>query len=168
MEENRVQRIAEMEARLGRLTAWLKAPAADQLREDVRLLDEYCRSGLWLADFEADEAGELPPELPRGVLSEDALYDALQEYDERQEPSVPQISYDRALQEIPCGRYRHFKGGLYEVLGIARHSETEEPLVVYRPLYCDSGLWCRPAGMWNEPAGPGGTPRFRPEPEGAE
>ena len=48
------------------------------------------------------------------------------------------------------GRYRHFKGGEYEVLFTARHSETEEPMVVYRALYGERGLWVRPAAMWNE------------------
>lgn len=48
------------------------------------------------------------------------------------------------------GRYRHFKGGEYEVIGVARHSETHEPLVVYRPLYNDSGLWVRPVEMFLE------------------
>lgn len=48
------------------------------------------------------------------------------------------------------GRYRHFKGNEYEVLGVARHSETEEELVVYRPLYGEGGLWVRPVSMWNE------------------
>ena len=52
--------------------------------------------------------------------------------------------------EIKPGRYRHFKGNEYEVLGIARHSETDEELVVYRPLYGEGGLWVRPASMWNE------------------
>ena len=46
------------------------------------------------------------------------------------------------------GRYRHFKGGEYEVIGVARHSETQEALVVYRPLYNDSGLWVRPHAMF--------------------
>lgn len=50
--------------------------------------------------------------------------------------------------EIRKGRYRHFKGMEYEVLGVARHSETLEPLVVYRALYGDGGLWVRPAAMW--------------------
>lgn len=59
-------------------------------------------------------------------------------------------AYLLAQREIPPGRYRHFKGREYEVLGIARHSETEAPLVVYRPLYGEGGLWVRPAGMWNE------------------
>lgn len=55
-----------------------------------------------------------------------------------------------APQMLRPGRYRHFKGREYEVLGIARHSETEEELVVYRALYGDFGLWVRPVSMWNE------------------
>ena len=54
------------------------------------------------------------------------------------------------MEPIKLGRYRHFKGREYEVLGIARHSETEEELVVYRALYGDFGLWVRPVSMWNE------------------
>ena len=46
------------------------------------------------------------------------------------------------------GRYRHFKGGEYRVLGIARHSEGLEPMVVYRPLYGEGGLWVRPVSMF--------------------
>ena len=52
--------------------------------------------------------------------------------------------------EILPGRYRHFKGNEYEVLGTARHSETLEEMVVYRALYGERGLWVRPAAMWNE------------------
>ena len=52
------------------------------------------------------------------------------------------------LPTTPTGRYRHYKGGEYEVIGVARHSETLEPLVVYRPLYGDSGLWLRPHAMF--------------------
>ena len=52
--------------------------------------------------------------------------------------------------EIRPGRYRHFKGKEYEVLYLARHSETEEEMVVYRALYGDYGVWVRPASMWNE------------------
>ena len=52
--------------------------------------------------------------------------------------------------EIKPGQYRHFKGNEYEVLGTARHSETEEELVVYRALYGEGGLWVRPVSMWNE------------------
>ena len=54
------------------------------------------------------------------------------------------------MESIKPRRYRHFKGKEYEVLGVARHSETEEELVVYRALYGDFGLWVRPARMWNE------------------
>jgi hypothetical protein len=53
-----------------------------------------------------------------------------------------------ALPDTPPGRYRHYKGGEYEVLSVARHSETLEPLVVYRPLYTDSGWWVRPHAMF--------------------
>ena len=52
--------------------------------------------------------------------------------------------------EIKPGKYRHFKGNLYEVIGTASHSETMEPMVVYRALYGEGGLWVRPAAMWNE------------------
>jgi len=48
------------------------------------------------------------------------------------------------------GIYRHYKGSLYEVLGTARHSESEEPLVVYRALYGEYGLWVRPLAMFTE------------------
>ena len=53
-------------------------------------------------------------------------------------------------EKIVPGRYRHFKGNEYEVLGVARHSETREEMVVYRALYGEFGLWVRPAAMWNE------------------
>jgi hypothetical protein len=52
--------------------------------------------------------------------------------------------------ETPIGLYRHYKGGLYEVIGSARHSETLEPMTVYRALYGEHGLWVRPAAMFTE------------------
>ena len=52
--------------------------------------------------------------------------------------------------EIKPGKYRHFKGNLYEVIGVARYSETREEMVVYRALYGEYGLWVRPAAMWTE------------------
>ena len=54
------------------------------------------------------------------------------------------------LQETPIGLYRHYKGGQYEVIGTARHSETLEPMTVYRALYGAHGLWVRPAAMFAE------------------
>lgn len=54
------------------------------------------------------------------------------------------------MEQPKPGRYRHFKGNEYEVLGIAKHSETLEPMVVYRPLYGEMGLWVRPLSMWSE------------------
>ena len=54
------------------------------------------------------------------------------------------------MEEIRPGRYRHFKGGEYRVLFTARHSETEELMAVYQPLYGEGGMWVRPAAMWSE------------------
>jgi hypothetical protein len=68
------------------------------------------------------------------------------------------------LPDTPAGRYRHYKGGEYEVVGVARHSETLEPLVVYRPLYDATGLWVRPHAMFFEQIEVDGRmqPRFAP------
>ena len=52
--------------------------------------------------------------------------------------------------DIKPGKYRHFKGGEYRVIGVAQHSETMEELVVYQALYDDGTLWVRPAAMWFE------------------
>ena len=64
--------------------------------------------------------------------------------------------------KIQPGRYRHFKGREYEVLYVATHSETMEPMVVYRALYGDRGIWVRPAAMGNETVTRDGAsaPRF--------
>lgn len=69
----------------------------------------------------------------------------------------------KPLPDTPLGRYRHYKGHEYEVIGVARHSETLEPLVVYRPLYNTSGLWVRPHAMFFEEVEVDGTkrPRFQ-------
>ena len=68
------------------------------------------------------------------------------------------------MSTVKPGRYRHFKGNEYEVIGTARHSETLEEMVVYRALYGDGGLWVRPAAMWTEQVELDGYrgPRFRP------
>ncbi len=69
-----------------------------------------------------------------------------------------------ALPATRLGRYRHYKGGAYEVIGVARHSETHEPLVVYRPLYNATGWWVRPHAMFFETVTIAGVtrPRFEP------
>ena len=54
------------------------------------------------------------------------------------------------MNEIKMGKYRHFKGNEYEVIALAKHSETLDPMVVYRALYGEGGFWVRPAAMWNE------------------
>lgn len=60
------------------------------------------------------------------------------------------------MEEIKVGKYRHFKGNEYEVLCLAKHSETGEQLVVYRALYGEREVWVRPAHMWNEKVERGG------------
>ncbi len=65
------------------------------------------------------------------------------------------MTYEEAVNTIPKGKYRHYKGKEYEVLEIAHHSETLEPIVVYRALYGKQEVWVRPADMWNEQVGDG-------------
>ena len=68
------------------------------------------------------------------------------------------------MSELRPGLYRHFKGNLYRLLYVAKHSETLEPMVVYQALYGDMGIWVRPASMWNERVERDGYcgPRFYP------
>ena len=68
------------------------------------------------------------------------------------------------LPEARPGRYRHYKGGEYELIAVARHSETLEPVVVYRPLYNQTGIWVRPYAMFFEQVELDGRlqPRFAP------
>ena len=54
------------------------------------------------------------------------------------------------MEQIRPGRWRHFKGMEYQVMGVAKHSETLEEMVVYRALYGEGGIWVRPANMWDE------------------
>jgi len=81
----------------------------------------------------------------------------------REQPAVAALTEDKMNEEVAPGRYRHFKGGLYEVVGVARHSETQEEMVVYRALYGEGGLWVRPKRMFLETVVHEGavTPRFR-------
>lgn len=82
IQKARVKRIQEMETRLNRLKLFLRE-GLQSVTEDVRTLDAYLKSPQWLSDYEADERGELPSDLLRGVLSQDELYNALQAYDEQ-------------------------------------------------------------------------------------
>ena len=69
------------------------------------------------------------------------------------DPAYTNAALSRRPQPVPeikPGRYRHFKGNEYRVLSVARHSETQEPMVVYQALYGEMGIWVRPASMWNE------------------
>ena len=82
----RIRRITEMESRYDRVRHVLRASGAcpdrlDSVRGDIQALSAYYEGSLWREDFEADEAGLLPKDLKRGVLSEDGVYDLLSEYD---------------------------------------------------------------------------------------
>jgi hypothetical protein len=70
------------------------------------------------------------------------------------------------LIETPPGLYRHYKNLLYEVIGTVRHSETLEPMTLYRALYGEKGMWVRPAAMFNEDVVIDGIrqPRFTRQP----
>jgi hypothetical protein len=72
-----------------------------------------------------------------------------------------------ALIETPQGLYRHYKGLMYEVVGTVRHSESLEPMTLYRALYGERGLWVRPAAMFNEEVVIYGVrqPRFARQPD---
>ena len=68
-------------------------------------------------------------------------------------PTIAAMAHPEPLPPLPLippGRYRHYKGNFYQVLDVARHSETLEALVVYRPLYGEGALWVRPAAMFTE------------------
>jgi hypothetical protein len=103
---------------------------------------------LYLAETEQalpHTAGSLPEvflsnEKMSADLRQDALFDK----------AVGELSRRSGEKRVPAGRYRHFKGREYQVLGIAVHSETLMPMVVYQAQYGHFGLWVRPIAMWNE------------------
>ena len=70
---------------------------------------------------------------------------------------------EEARKQVPCGIYRHYKGNRYEVIGTAIHSETLEPMVIYKALYGTMETWVRPLSMWTETVERDGYcgPRFR-------
>ena len=101
-----------------------------------------------LLNFQVDDGGRhlLPPETQWFTVHPGETFT----------PDLPRKRQFVAAADLPAlpkarlGRYRHYKGGEYEVMGVVRHSETLEALVLYRPLYNDSGLWVRPYAMFFE------------------
>lgn len=77
-DNTRIERICEMEHSYDKVSEALKA--IEEAKDDIAILRQYMDSGLWKEDFEADERGELPPNLKRGVLSEDGLWNLLEEF----------------------------------------------------------------------------------------
>lgn len=76
-------------------------------------------------------------------------------------PEAP--SRVKSMEELKRGKYRHFKGKEYMLIGVASHSETLEPMVIYKALYGEGRLWVRPAAMWTETVDRDGYhgPRFQ-------
>ena len=64
--------------------------------------------------------------------------------------AYPYLCLESMRARIPQGVYRHYKGNRYQVLDVALHSETLEPMVIYRALYGPGEIWTRPASMWSE------------------
>lgn len=84
---DKIDRVRQMEARMDRAEQWIKtiSSALDRkpsVQDDIYELAAYYESSQWMEDYESEEAGELPADLKRGVLSEDGLYNLLMEYDE--------------------------------------------------------------------------------------
>ena len=118
MEQSRIKRIQQMEE------------TYDCVRKDIATLREYEESGRWLQDYEADERGELPQGLKRGVLSQDGLDDVFD--------SAPRF-------------YRHFRNGqLYRFITDATIEATGEEAVVYQAMYGDKRVWIRPKANFFE------------------
>lgn len=113
----------------------------------------------WLHTCTLDHPAALSNYLGRGFTL--FKQEVKQEYLPDRPAAAEQASSSSA--SVPAGRYRHFKGQHYTVIGVARHSETEESLVVYRQEYGDHGLWVRPLEAFIETVDVGGqqVPRFR-------
>ena len=123
----------------------------DRVRKDIATLKEYEESGQWLQDYEADERGELPRDLKRGVLSQDALDDLFDSVNSI-ENAVPRF-------------YRHFRNGKrYRLLTFATIEATGEEVVVYQAMYGENRVWIRPKANFFEEVEHQGkmVPRFQP------
>ena len=80
--DERIRRIRLMESKLNKVQSWIRGLKEEDIRDDILVLESYYRSSDWISDFEADEKGELPADLLRGVLSENGIYNALLAYEE--------------------------------------------------------------------------------------
>lgn len=136
MEEDRIERIRQMEA------------IYDRVRKDLAILAQYEESKLWLEDYEADERGEIPRELKRGVLSQDALDDLFE-----------------SAKTISPRYFRHFRNKqLYRFVTFATLEATEEEAVVYQAMYGEKRVWIRTRKNFFEEVRHEGkmVPRFQP------
>lgn len=107
----------------------------DMAKEDLVLQLEEVQDVRWI--------------LPEDLLKDEALLSQM-EQEECYEPAIIPLVRLSAEKRVTRGRYRHFKGNPYELIDVAVHSETLQPMVVYRALYGDGGCWVRPLSMWNE------------------
>ena len=146
----RILRINEMDMRLNRISAWLTHFNTDEnvIREDVRILDEYYRSPLWRSDFEADEAGKLPKELSRGVLSEDGIFNVLEAYQETGESRIIRLgNQDAATVLIQMVDDHGLEGIGYELEEITKLTGMDFCLTAIKV-----GCWNDDLSPWQAPA----------------
>lgn len=144
---------AELDATAQRLASRLVSLRPDVAHRFKRAFNDVGLSNFERAvglENEAQRELAKAPDAPRG---------------DRAGKTPTQVATQNALPALPSielGRYRHYKGGEYEVLGVVRHSESLEPLVLYRPLRGNTGSWVRPFAMFLEPVMHDGrhTPRF--------
>ena len=125
--------------------------------EAMRWQPEEVQDGMWI--------------LPEKIAADPVLWKQLSELYFWQE-AYPYLLLESMRVRIPKGYYRHYKGNRYEVLSLGLHSETLEPMVIYRALYGHGEIWTRPAAMWNETVAlsdGSSAPRFQREaPKGIE
>lgn len=110
--------------------------------------------------FQQDEVDDAMWLFPEDIPSEPAEWQAFSFMPHLKEV-FPFLQLESMRIRIPCGVYRHYKGRHYRVTGLALHSETTEPMVIYRALYGTEEMWVRPAAMWNETVMVNGMPVHR-------
>ena len=115
--------------------------------------------------YQADEVQDGQWILPEKIREQEDLWNQLCRSVHYWQDYYPYLCLESMRIRIPEGVYHHYKGNRYRVEGLALHSETLEPMVIYRALYGAGETWVRPAGMWNEEVTVGGRTvrRFAPE-----